>query len=95
MKIEELVGEYTIIGSNQDEESHNYKGKLVLTLDTYKRIVALWTINQSQQQTGTGFFKNNILVINFKYVGEDQNIYKGVAVYQCVTKDILDGFWSE
>jgi len=95
MKIEDLVGEYTIIGSNQDDESHNYNGILSLNLDANKRIVAHWTINQSQQQTGTGFFKNNILVINFKYVGEDQNIYKGVAVYQCISKDILDGFWSE
>lgn len=26
---------------------------------------------------------------------EDRKIYKGVAVYRCITKDILDGFWSE
>ncbi|MDO6518221.1 hypothetical protein [Zobellia uliginosa] len=95
MTVQDLVGEYTIIGSNQDAEAHSYKGKLVLSLDRNARIVAKWTIGANQGQTGTGFFKNNILVINFRYVGEDQNIYKGVAVYQCINKDILDGFWSE
>ncbi|CAM4416764.1 hypothetical protein [Zobellia nedashkovskayae] len=95
MTIEDLVGEYNILGGNQDAEQHSYKGKLILSLDLNSRIIAKWTINNTQQQTGTGFFKNNILVINFKYVGEDQNIYKGVVVYQCIGKDILDGFWSE
>ncbi|WP_282180323.1 hypothetical protein [Maribacter stanieri] len=95
MNIEELVGSYTIIGSNQDGESNVYKGMLLLSLDDNKRIIAKWTINKTQKQTGTGFFKNNILVINFRYSGEDQNVYKGVVVYQCLSKDILDGFWSE
>ncbi|CAZ97963.1 hypothetical protein Q4603_03075 [Zobellia galactanivorans] len=95
MTVQDLVGEYSIIGSNQDAEPHSYKGKLVLSLDRNARIVAKWTIGAKQEQAGTGFFKNNILVINFRYVGEDQNIYKGVAVYQCISKDILDGFWSE
>jgi hypothetical protein len=52
-------------------------------------------INDEQVQTGSGFFKNNILVINFKYKGDYKITYKGVAVYQCITKDVLDGFWSE
>jgi hypothetical protein len=95
MTIEDLIGEYNILGSNQDSELNTYKGTLILSLDSNARIVAKWTINTSQEQTGTGFFKNNILVINFKYSGEDKNIYKGVAVYQCISKDVLDGFWSE
>ena len=28
-------------------------------------------------------------------MGEDNTLYKGVVVYRCITKDILDGFWSE
>lgn len=95
MTVEDLVGEYNIMGSNQDAESNNYKGRLILSLDANARIVAKWTINTNQEQTGSGFFKNNILVINFRYTGEDKNIYKGVAVYQCINEDILDGFWSE
>lgn len=95
MTIQDLVGEYNILGSNQDAEQHSYKGKLILSLDLNSRINAIWTIGTNQQQTGNGFFKNDILVINFKYIGEDRNIYKGVAVYQCISKDILDGFWSE
>ncbi|MUH38247.1 hypothetical protein D9O36_20555 [Zobellia amurskyensis] len=95
MTVQELVGEYTIMGSNQDAEQHSYRGKLVLSLDANNRIIASWTIGTDQKQTGTGFFKNNILVINFRYSGENQNVYKGVAVYQCLSKDILEGFWSE
>lgn len=95
MNIEDLVGNYHIIGSNQDKSKNTYKGVLSLTLNENKRIVAKWLINNEQEQFGTGFYKNNILVINFKYEGDDNTIYKGVAVYTCISKDILDGFWSE
>jgi hypothetical protein len=95
MTIQELLGEYAIIGTNQDDSNDNYKGVLALTLDVDNRIIAKWRIHTDQEQSGAGFFKDNILVINFQYIGEDSNIYKGVAVYKCITKDILDGFWSE
>lgn len=96
MTIQDLIGSYTISGSNQDENQEiNYKGILHLSLDENNRIVAQWLINNSQQQKGHGFFKDNILVINFSYKGENNKTYKGVAVYRCITKDVLEGFWSE
>jgi len=95
MTIQELIGEYNIIGSNQDDSNNEYKGTLSLTLDTDDRIIAKWLINNEQEQTGIGFFKDNTLVVNFQYKGEDKTTYKGVVVYKCITKDILDGFWSE
>ena len=95
MVIEDLIGKYSIIGNNQNEEENNYTGTLTLTLDESKRIVAKWLINRNQEQFGTGFFKDNILVINFKYQGDENTIYKGVVVYRCISNDILDGFWSE
>lgn len=95
MTIQDLIGKYTVLGTNQDEGNHSYKGFLNLTLDVNNRIIAKWLINGNQEQFGTGFFYDNILVINFNYVGEDLIIYKGTAVYKCLTKDILDGFWSE
>lgn len=95
MTVENLVGNYSIIGSNQDEDGNQYTGTLHLTLAPTKRIIAKWVINKTQIQYGTGFFKDNILVINFNYQGADENIYKGVVVYKCISKDILDGFWSE
>lgn len=95
MTIQDLVGTFSVSGSNQDESNEiTYKGVLTLTLDKNNRIKANWVIN-SHQQKGTGFFKDNILVINFNYKGEDNKIYKGVVVYRCITKDVLDGFWSE
>ena len=95
MTINNIIGKYTIEGFNQDEEKTPYRGYLSLSIDANQRIEAQWFIGESQTQTGTGFFKNNILVINFNYEGEDLKIYKGVVVYKCLTPDLLEGFWSE
>lgn len=95
MNITELTGTFSIVGSNQDEEGSGYKGTLELLLDENNRINAKWLINKNQVQLGTGFFKDNILVINFNYKDDNENVYKGVVVYKCITRDILDGFWSE
>lgn len=95
MTVQDLVGSFTIIGKNQDETENSYKGTLTLMLDENNLIIAKWLINNEQEQSGTGFFKNNILVINFNYQSEDEIIYKGVVVYSCISKDLFDGFWSE
>lgn len=96
MTIHDIVGRYSISGSNQDATNEmTYKGILTLSLDENNRIVARWIIDGEQVQSGNGFFKDNILVIHFNYTGEDSKIYKGIAVYRCTTKDILHGFWSE
>ncbi|ARV14398.1 hypothetical protein [Polaribacter sp. SA4-12] len=95
MTVKDLVGTFSIIGSNQDADEDSYKGELSLSLDSNERIIAKWKINNNQEQLGTGFFKNNILVINFNYKGFEDKIYKGIVVYKCLNKDILEGFWSE
>lgn len=96
MTIQDLPGIYSISGSNQEESPEiTYKGVLTLSLDENNRIIAQWLINNTQKQKGYGFFKDNILVINFNYKGEDHKTFKGVAVYRCINKDVLDGFWSE
>ncbi|WP_291147969.1 hypothetical protein [Flavobacterium sp. UBA7680] len=96
MTIQDLIGDFSISGSNQEESNQvTYKGTLSLSLDDNNRIMAKWFINNAQVQKGHGFFKDNILVINFSYKGDDNKTYKGVAVYRCITKDVLDGFWSE
>lgn len=95
MQIQDLTGKYIISGTNQEAESTAYKGVLSLTLDKNDRIIAKWLINNNQEQFGTGFFKGNTLVINFHYLGDNKTLYKGVVVYKCITKDVLEGFWSE
>ena len=95
MTLDNLAGTYKVIGSNQDADSYNYKGILSLSLDSNKRVIAKWLINNTQEQFGTGFFKDNILVINFYYKGENDTTFKGVVVYRCLSNDVLDGFWSE
>jgi hypothetical protein len=96
MTPQDIIGTYSISGSNQEANNTiSYQGILILTLDEHSRIQAHWLINNEQVQAGSGFFKNNILVINFKYKGHDKMTYKGIVVYQCITKYFLDGFWSE
>ena len=95
MVIRDLVGNYRVIGNNQDKNKDSYQGTLSLTLDENNRIIAKWMIGQDQEQFGSGFFKNNILVINFNYKGLENISYKGVVVYKFLNKDILEGFWSE
>lgn len=95
MTIIDILGEFSILGSNQDDSEETYKGTLTLSLDKDNRIIAKWLINKSQEQFGIGFFKNNILVINFNYQGDENNTYQGTVVYKCLTKDIFEGFWSE
>ena len=97
MIVQDLIGTFSIIGNNQniDNDENSYRGLLFLSLDEHQRIIAKWIIDENQEQFGTGFFKNNILVINFMYKGYNDKIYKGIVVYKCLNKDILEGFWSE
>ncbi|KAB1069080.1 hypothetical protein F6U93_04825 [Tamlana haliotis] len=95
MSIQDLVGDFSIVGSNQDGEPYNYKGTLNLSLDHHNRIKARWLINENQVQIGHGFFKDNILVINFHYTGENHQTFHGVVVYKCLSKNVFEGFWSE
>lgn len=93
MKVKDLVGDYYFQGKNQDEgEEFAYEG--TLNLDKNDRIVAKWLIGE-HEQNGLGFFKDDILVLNFWYEGDDEKIFKGVAVYRCLNENTLDGFWSE
>lgn len=94
MTIQDLVGRYAVEGRNQEERGEPYHGILTLNLGENNRITAQWIIGNHIQH-GIGFFKDEILVINFNYEGDDHLIYKGVAVYRCINKDTLDGFWSE
>ncbi|CAM1366949.1 hypothetical protein [Tenacibaculum xiamenense] len=94
IQIEDLVGHYSIIGNNQNQEKNTYKGYLTLSLDENKRINALWKIGD-QEQFGNGFYKDNLLIINFWYEGDNSYIYKGVVAYKCLTANLLEGFWSE
>lgn len=94
--IKDIIGTYKIAGINQDAERSTYSGILTLALNENDRILANWSIgNDSQTMQGIGFYKDNILVINFQYQGHDSNIYKGVVVYKVLSTNILDGFWSE
>ncbi|WP_405382434.1 hypothetical protein [Maribacter sp. LLG6340-A2] len=92
---EQLKGTYHILGFNQNKEASRYSGYLHVTTTGTHRVNAEWIIDGEQTQLGTGFYHNNILVINFSYEGDARKIYKGVVVYRVINKNILNGFWSE
>jgi hypothetical protein len=95
MNIEDILGEYSVTGTNQDDSSNTYHGTLKLTLDSDYKVQANWVIDSHQTLIGSGFFTDNILEINFKYEGDDRKTYKGVVLYNCATKGLLDGVWYE
>lgn len=95
MTIHELPGEYFVDGTNQDQGQSSYKGILRLELDENEKVLAEWTIGENQSQFGTGFFKDDILVLNFYYLTNEAETLKGVVVYRFVNKNELNGFWSE
>jgi hypothetical protein len=59
MTIQDLIGNYTVIGANQDDQDISYKGFLTLSKNESNQIFAEWTIHKDQKQTGIGFFKDN------------------------------------
>jgi hypothetical protein len=48
-------------------------GQLTLAIDTNNRIIAKWLINNEQEQIGTGFFRDAILVV---YKGDNNEVLK-------------------
>ncbi|MFT5820172.1 MAG: hypothetical protein ACI8ZM_001406 [Crocinitomix sp.] len=92
MELNDLIGKFAIKGSNQDSEQTPYKGVLELALNSNNKINASWTIGENQTQKGVGFFKDDILVVNFNYKGEDDQIFKGVVVYRCINRNLIKGF---
>ena len=95
MKTKDILGHFTIIGTNQDASENTYKGKLFLSSENDTTINAKWIINDTLEQFGTGYFKNNRVIINFYYEGIEGSIFKGKVIYKCLTKDILEGLWRE
>jgi hypothetical protein len=95
MNITDLIGNYSIEGSNQNKEETHYSGMLTLSFLSETRLDAVWKITPDQMQYGIGFFKNDTLVVNFYYVGDDKSIYHGVISYHCNSNGVLNGVWSE
>ncbi len=95
MEIASLIGSYLIEGINQDEEETTYEGSLTLSLRSDGGLNAAWLIKPDQLQYGVGFFKNEMLVFNFDYVGENDVVFRGVVAYNCSKMDVLTGIWSE
>jgi hypothetical protein len=95
MHITDLVGSFYVEGANQNAEGSTYKGTLTLSLIGQNRLQAIWQIGNDQTQFGEGFFKNNLLVINFYYQGVEDTYFYGTVAYTCLSADRLEGIWTE
>jgi len=95
MLVNDLIGHYTIIGTNQDDSENTYTGELFLTKNANNTIDARWLINNEQEQFGKGYLEKNVLTIHFYYYGDNNTIFKGKVLYKIITKDILEGKWFE
>lgn len=93
--LDDFLGTYKILGSNQDEEASNYQGILELSSIDDEIVEARWTIGTSQKHMGIGLLENSRLVIKFRYLGDDGINYHGVVEYHLVENGILEGFWTE
>lgn len=95
MTIEKLTGSFAITGVNQDIEKSTYKGVVNFSLNENNQVIAKWVINNEDEQFGVGFFKNNLLVINFYYENDLGERFTGTVSYKCITEDYFVGIWSE
>lgn len=93
--VEQFIGTYKILGSNQDEEASNYQGILRLNSHDGEIIEGEWTIAADQKQYGIGLIEDSRLVLKFHYMGDDGNQYQGIVEYHIVSDGILEGFWTE
>lgn len=95
MMVEDIMGHFSVIGTNQDDSKNTYTGELFLDLNDDNSINAKWLINNIQTQFGKGFLNGSVLTINFHYKGVGDEIFYGQVTYKCLTKDILEGTWVE
>ena len=93
--LNEFLGTFKILGSNQDAAASNYQGILKLSSDDNEIVRAQWMIGTSQKHKGIGFLEEDRLLIKFQYAGYDDRMYHGVVEYHLLEKGILAGFWTE
>lgn len=95
MKISEIVGSYILEGTNQDAEGSKYEGSLDLSLASDATLRAVWLINANQMQHGVGSIKDEVLIIDFQYLGANDELYNGIVAYQQESENTLHGVWTE
>lgn len=95
MKISEIVGSYILEGTNQDAESTKYEGSLDLSADSDGILKAVWLIGSNQMLHGEGSIKNEVLIIDFQYLGANDELFNGIVAYKLESENTLHGVWTE
>ena len=93
--LNDFLGTYKILGSNQDKEASNYQGFLTLSSKDKEIVEAQWTIGTSQKHMGIGFIEDEKLLVKFQYEGDDHVMFHGVVEYHLLENGILEGIWTE
>ena len=91
---ENTPGTYKIMGQNPDDPESCYIGNVIIEFEEGVWL-ATWYIS--------GFIHNayglqvspNILVFNFSYTDDDENLHTGLVSYTFLTDSIVHGEWIE
>ena len=92
MTVQDIVGRYAILGNNQDAIGSAYNGFLTLSLDAHQKIIAEWTINHDQQQSGTGFLETTCWLLILSIRVKTQKSLKELWFINSSTKKLLKAF---
>lgn len=95
MKISEIVGSYILEGTNQDAGSTKYEGSLDLSVESDGTLKAVWLIGSNQMLFGEGSIENEVLIIDFQYLGASDELFNGIVAYKLESKNTLHGVWTE
>ena len=87
-------GTYKIMGQNPDDPESCYIGNVIIEFDEGTWL-ATWYISGFIHNAYGLQVSSNILVFNFSYSDEEENLHIGLVSYTFLTDKIVHGEWIE
>ena len=91
---ENTPGTYKIMGQNPDDPESCYIGNVIIEFKE-NTWLATWYISGFIHYAYGLKVSSNILVFNFSYSDEDENLHTGLVAYTFLTNSIVHGEWIE
>ncbi|HUU44879.1 MAG TPA: hypothetical protein VM118_04030 [Acidobacteriota bacterium] len=95
LSINDVCGEYSVVGRNPRAQGKSYRGTLTIR-NVDEVLEGVWEVAAgSQRHEGVGIIHGNALAFVFRYkVGDYDAWYYGVVVYEWLTDVIMRGKWT-
>jgi len=91
--VHDIVGIYSTVGHNPDDEAESYVGTLAIREDA-QLLNAVWEIGSTgQRHEGVGLIKGTSVAFLFRYA-DNGDVDHGVVLYEILGKDVLRGRWT-